>query len=145
VSQKKWKIDFARAMLLQRKPLNVITDNVIIRLMSSNWPSFVKSQITLSKVFYRRRRFAYCYHSDNVITFCLSQNDHIKRLPLYLLFLVNRTSRLRLLPLMVNQSFFFQSEIDRKCSHNESTLKYLNYFGRPKLSIDLSEYSWSSG
>jgi hypothetical protein len=62
---------------LQWKPLNVITDNVIIRLMWSNWPSFVKSQINLSKVFYRRRRFAYCYHSDNVSTFCLSQSDHI--------------------------------------------------------------------
>ncbi len=77
-------IEEQNAIDVQCKPLNVITDNVIIRLMWSNWPSFVKSQITLSKVFFRRRRFVYCYHSDNVITFCLSQNDHIKRLPLYL-------------------------------------------------------------
>ncbi len=27
--------------------------------------------------------FAYCYHSVNVISFSLSQSDHIKRLPLY--------------------------------------------------------------
>ncbi len=70
---------------IQWKPLNVITDNVIIPLMWSNWPIFAKSQTTLSKVFYTRRRIAYCYHSDNVITFSLSQSDHIKRLPLYLL------------------------------------------------------------
>ncbi len=76
-------IDCLQLFQLQWKPLNVITDNVIVWLMWSNWPSFVKSQITLSKVFYRRRKFAYCYHSDNVITFCLSQSDHIKRLPLY--------------------------------------------------------------
>ena len=34
--------------VLQWKPLNVITNNVIIMLMGSNWPSFVKSQIILN-------------------------------------------------------------------------------------------------
>ena len=30
---------------------------------------------------------AYYYHLDNVITFSLSQSDHIKRLPLYVIVL----------------------------------------------------------
>jgi hypothetical protein len=66
-------------IIIQWKLLNVITDNVIRMTKISQ----AKSQITLSMVFYRRRRFAYCYHSYNVITFTLSQSDHIKRLPLY--------------------------------------------------------------
>ena len=65
----------------------------------------VKSQITLSKVFYTRRRFPYCYHSDNAITSSPSQSDHIKRLPLY--FTINRsTSRpLLLIPMAMVQDW----------------------------------------
>jgi|LakMenE01Jun11ns_1017448.scaffolds.fasta_scaffold8186843_1 hypothetical protein len=39
--------------------------------------------MALSKLFYTKRKIAYCYHSHNVITFSLSQSDHIKRLPLH--------------------------------------------------------------
>ena len=59
---------YLHVIVLQWKQLNVIADNVIIWSMWSDWPRFPKSQITESNVFYRRRRFAYCYHSDNVIT-----------------------------------------------------------------------------
>ncbi len=59
---------FSSFFKVQWKLLNVITDYVTIRLMWSNWPRFSKSQITLSKLFYARRRFVYCYHSDIVIT-----------------------------------------------------------------------------
>jgi len=64
---------------MQSKHLNVITDNVIIRLMESNWPSakYMLTFLAVSVV------IAYCYHLVNVITFCLSQCDYIKRLLLY--------------------------------------------------------------
>ena len=39
--------------------------------------------MALSKLFYTKRKIAYCYHSHNVITLSLSQSDHIKRLPLH--------------------------------------------------------------
>jgi hypothetical protein len=65
--------------------------------MWSNYTGFAKSQITLSKVFYRRSRFRYCYHSDNAITSSPSQSDHIKRLPLY--FTIYRSTSRPLLPI----------------------------------------------
>ncbi len=76
--------------LKQWKPLDVITDNVIIPLMWSHWPRLIKSQIP-SKVLFMSKRFIYCYHLVNVLIYTLSQNDRIKRLPPYFQSLVPNT------------------------------------------------------
>jgi len=56
-------------MLVQWKPLNVITVNVI------SWHS---SHLHYIGVDYYVQQTGYCYHSVNVISFSLAQRDHIK-------------------------------------------------------------------
>ncbi len=69
---------FKAQCTIQWKPLNVIRVNVIIRLMwSIKWSPF-----SIFTVYWPESLFSYCYHSVNVISFSLSQTDHIKRLPL---------------------------------------------------------------
>ena len=71
-------VSLAYCIVIQWKPLNVITDNVIIRLMGSNF-----SCLSNPKSLLMCNSFAYCYHLVNVISLAWSQSDHIKRLPLY--------------------------------------------------------------
>jgi hypothetical protein len=68
---------------IQWKPLNVITVNVMFWLMWSINSNYWK----LIAHFYSQliwKPIRLCYHWVNVISFSLSQSDHIKWLPLYL-------------------------------------------------------------
>ena len=62
---------------VQWKPLNDITDYVIIWLMWSNLTGLTKSHIATNKVLFVSRTFAYCYCLFNVISFSLSQSENI--------------------------------------------------------------------
>ncbi len=50
----------------------------------SDWPRLIKTQLPTNKVPYLRKKFAYCYHSVNIISFSVFKCDHIKLLLLYL-------------------------------------------------------------
>ncbi len=59
---------------------NMITENAISHLLWSCFQFVILNFINKS---------TYCYHSVNVISFSLSQSDHIQRLPLYFNHRVN--------------------------------------------------------
>jgi hypothetical protein len=69
--------------VIQWKPLNVITDNVIIQLMWSICLYLTKSQVA-AIMYFISERGRLLFTSVNVITLGLAQSDHINRLPLYL-------------------------------------------------------------
>jgi hypothetical protein len=81
------------SFLLHWAPLNVITDNVIIRLMLS---IFSRASKARSAFWYSVNQRIY---SDNVFSLSWYQSDNIKRLPLLLLFIINLCRLLRLLNL----------------------------------------------
>ncbi len=83
-----WKVECSNKTLLlfiykhsdfqiQWNPINVISDNVIIRLMLSNWPRLTKCRIII-RAPYICGKFATCHDSINVIILSLSKSDHIK-------------------------------------------------------------------
>ncbi len=75
------KIGVSKTPSIQWKLLQVITGNIFVQLMCTNWPRFTKFQITTYKVLFMSCRFAYCYHLVNLISFSISQSDHIKLIP----------------------------------------------------------------
>jgi hypothetical protein len=71
------KISNLQQTVIHAKPLYVITDNVIIWLLWSIWPRLIKSWNPSNIAMRMRKRSACCNHSNNVISFSLSQSDHI--------------------------------------------------------------------
>jgi hypothetical protein len=65
----------------QWKPLNMITDNVII--LDKVITLTQADQVPINKVLYFFATFAYCYQSVNVFSFSVCQSDHIKQLQQY--------------------------------------------------------------
>ncbi len=86
-----------RIIIVQWKPLNVITDNVFLQFMITQIDQ-VPNNCLLVTLY--QQEAAYCYHSVNAITLTWSQSDPIKWLPLFYLinpkFASNQTNTLAL-------------------------------------------------